>query len=358
MHGQSRRPTLPKQPSDDNLKAYIVKLLVTIAILALVFAAWSVRHLLLLLFGAVLVSVILRLVAAPFHRRLGANQGLSLAIAVTLLAGLFSTAFWLFGAEVTRQTRSLDELIPVAWQSLQARLDAWGIGEPVRAWLASFGTDGGTVSSFGRFAVTIGNGIADTLLVIVGGIYLAAQPDLYRTGAIKLIPERSRGLAAAAIDESAETLRLWLKGRLVSMVAVGILTAIGLFIIGVPSWLSLGLLSALLEFIPFLGPIIAAIPAVLLALAFSPEAAIWTALLYLIVQQIEGNLIEPLVQQRAVTIPPMLLLFAVVGAGLSFGIAGIILGAPLTVVIYVLVKHLYVREALHTKTPLPTEENH
>jgi predicted PurR-regulated permease PerM len=95
---------------------------------------------------------------------------------------------------------------------------------------------------------------------------------------------------------------------------------------------------------------------VLLALAFSPQAAFWTALLYLVVQQIEGNVIEPLVQQRAVTIPPLLLLFAVVAAGLSFGIAGIILGAPLTVVLYVLVKHLYVRETLHTATPLPTEE--
>jgi predicted PurR-regulated permease PerM len=334
-----------------------VRLLVTIAILAVVLAAWSLRYLLLLAFGAMLVAVILRLVAGPFHRRMGVGEGMALAIAVALLVSLFGVAFWLFGAEVGRQTRSLDELIPGAWTSLEGRLDAWGIGDAVRRWIESLGKDGGAVSNFGRFAVTVGNGIADALLVIVGGIYLAAQPELYRTGLIKLFPKPSRELAGEAIDESAETLRLWLKGRLVSMIAVGVLTAIGLRIIGVPSWLSLALLTAMLEFIPFLGPIISAVPAVLLALAFSPQAAFWTALLYLIVQQIEGNVIEPLVQQRAVTIPPLLLLFAVVAAGLSFGIAGIILGAPLTVVLYVLVKHLYVRETLHTATPLPTEEH-
>lgn len=328
----------------------------TIVILAVVFAAWSLRHLLLLAFGAMLVSVILRMLADPFHRRLGAREGFSLAIAVALLLGLFGLAFWLFGAEVVRQTRNLDQMIPEAWRSLEERLDAWGLGDAVQRWVQGIGADGGAVTNFGRFAATVGNAVANALLVIVGGIYLAAQPRLYRTGMIKLVPERSRGLAAEAIDESAETLRLWLKGRLVSMVAVGILTAFGLWIIGVPSWLSLGLLSALLEFIPFIGPIISAIPAILLALAFSPEAAIWTALLYLIVQQIEGNVIEPLVQQRAVTIPPLLLLFAMVGAAFLFGIPGIVLGAPLTVVLYVLVKHLYVREALHTKTKLPTEE--
>jgi predicted PurR-regulated permease PerM len=211
------------------------------------------------------------------------------------------------------------------------------------------------LSNLGRFALSLGNGIADTLLVVVGGIYLAAQPNLYRTGLIKLIPARSRGLAATALEESGATLGLWLKGRLISMAVVAGLTAIGLWLIGLPSWLSLALLSGLLEFIPFIGPIIAAVPAILLALAASPQAALWAALLYLIVQQIEGNIVEPLVQQRAVTIPPALLLFALVAAGLLFGIAGIILGAPLTVVLYVFVKHLYVREALGTDTPLPTD---
>ena len=94
----------------------------------------------------------------------------------------------------------------------------------------------------------------------------------------------------------------------------------------------------------------------LLAFAEGPDKALWTLLLFFIVQQIEGNVLEPLVQQRAVDLPPVLLLFALAAGGLIFGVVGIILAAPLTVVIYVLVKRLYVQEALHTPTPLPGED--
>jgi predicted PurR-regulated permease PerM len=338
----------------DDLRPFIARLLVAGAIFGLIYLAWHLRGLLLLAMGAAMVAVILRLVADPFHRRLPIGPGAALGIAVLLLAAGLGVAFWLFGAEVVRQTESLSKTLPVAWASLMGRLDAWGIGDPVRQFTS--GSGGGTLSGLGRFAASVGSGIADTLLVIVGGIYLAAQPRLYRAGIIKLVPEGRRGPVADALDECGGTLALWLKGRLVSMAVVGVLTTTGLWLIGVPSALSLGLLSALLEFIPFIGPIISAVPAILLALAHDPQAALWTALLYLVVQQLEGNVIEPLVQQRAVTIPPALLLFSLVGAGLVFGIAGIVLGAPLTVVLYALVKRLYVREALGTDTPLPTEE--
>ena len=246
--------------------------------------------------------------------------------------------------------------IPAAWTALEARLDAWGMGDALREWTASFGPGGEVVANLGNIAVTVGNGIADTLLVVVGGIYLAAQPELYRTGAIKLVPKRGRDLAAQALDASARALKLWLLGRMVSMAVVGVLTWLGLAIIGVPSRCALGLLAALLEFVPFIGPIISAVPALLLALADSPEKAIWTALLFLAIQQFEGNVLEPLVQQRAVDLPPALLLFALVAGGLIFGIVGVILAAPFTVVVYVMVKRLYVQEALHTPTPMPGED--
>lgn len=340
-----------------DLRPFIERLLVAAGILALLWLAWHLRGLLMLAFGAVLAAVILHLIARSIHRRLAFRPGVSLTFAVLLVAALLALAFSLLGAEAANQTRSLARLIPAALQNLEARLEAWGMGGLLRQWTSSVGSGEGVIANAGRFARSLGNGIADTLLVLVGGIYLAAQPKLYRTGLIKLMPPASRGLVAEALDDSGKTLGLWLKGRLVSMALVGLLTGFGLWAIGVPSALSLGILSALLEFIPFLGPIIAAIPAILLALAHSPEAALWTALLYLLVQQLEGNVVEPLVQQQAVTIPPALLLFALVAAGLLFGVVGILLGAPLTVVLYVLVKRLYVREALGTDTPLPTERH-
>lgn len=341
--------------SERDPEPFITRALVAAGIFALLWLAWHLRELLMLAFGAVVLAVILRLVAKPFHERLGLRPGMSLVMAVLATGAVIGAAAWLMGAQLADQTRSLTQLIPAAWQTVQAYVERIGLGGPLREWMSQVGSGQGIVSRLGGFAASIGNGIGITLVVLMGGIYVAAQPKLYTDGLLKLIPRKNRRLAAEALGESGAALGLWLKGRLVSMALVGLLTGIGLWLIGVPSALSLALLSALLEFIPFIGPILASIPAVLIAFGHSPQAAIWTALLYLLVQQLEGNVVEPLVQQRAVTIPPALLLFALLAAGLLFGFIGILLGAPLTVVSYVLVKRLYVREALHTETLLPSE---
>jgi predicted PurR-regulated permease PerM len=158
------------------------------------------------------------------------------------------------------------------------------------------------------------------------------------------------------VQKSGHALRLWLFGQIVAMVIVGVLTGAGLSLIGVPSALALGLLVGLAEFVPFLGPIFAAIPALLIAFNQGSQAALLTLALFVIVQQIEGYVVTPLVQQKVATLPAAVTLFAIVAAGVLFGIAGVVLAAPLTVVVYVLIKQLYVREALHTATPVPGDD--
>ena len=202
----------------------------------------------------------------------------------------------------------------------------------------------------------IGNAIAEGLVVLVAGVFLAAQPRFYATGALELFPESRRPLLGKAMTESETALRLWLKGQLIAMAAVGTLTGVGLWALGVPSALVLGLIAGLLEFVPYLGPILSAVPGILLALAVSPDLAIWVALLYFAVQQFEGYVLTPLVQQYAVELPGVVLLFSLLAFGTLFGTLGIVLAAPLTVVTYVLVKRLYVIEALHTPTPIPGEK--
>ncbi len=337
-------------------RIFIERLVIAVVVIGVALLLWNLRGLFLLIFGSVLVAAILNLIAGPIRARLRFPPPLALFAAVVIVAASIGTALWMFGAEVSQQAATIRALIPPAWTALEARLDAWSLGHPVREWTASLQAGGGVVANIGNIAVSIGNGLADALLVIVGGIYLAAQPELYRVGMIKLVPARGRALAAQAIEASGRALRLWLLGRMVSMAVVGLLTWLGLMIIGVPSALTLALLAALLEFVPFIGPIVAAVPAVLLGFAAGPDKAIWVAFLFLAIQQFEGNILEPLVQQRAVDLPPALLLFALVAGGLVFGIAGILLAAPLTVVLYVLVKKLYVQEALDTATPLPGEK--
>jgi predicted PurR-regulated permease PerM len=335
-------------------RVFIERLVIAIAVAAVALLLWRLRELLLLAFGAALVAVILRGVARPFRDRLGLPHGLALLIAVLLVLALIGGLFALFGVQAMGQAVALQEAIPAAWKELLRRLEPVGLAEPLRG-LAAGGES--IVSRIGNVAMSVGSGIADTLLVVAGGIYLAAEPNLYRTGILKLIPERARPLTAEAMEDSARALMLWLKGRLVSMTIVGLLTWIGLMLLGVPAAIALALVAFLLEFIPFLGPILAALPAILLAMTISPTLALWTGGLYLLIQQIEGNVVEPLVQKRAVSLPPVLLLFAVVAGTLLFGISGVILAAPLTVVLFVLVKRLYVREALDTPTPIPGEND-
>lgn len=338
-------------------RLFVERLIIAIIVIGLALLLWNLRGLFMLIFGAVITAVIFNLLARPIHERLGLHRGVSLFVAVMLVAGVLVGAFWLFGAEVGRQANALNETIPAAWAALQTRLDAWGVGEAVRASLGQASSGGGVMSNLGGIAMSVGAGVADTLLVIVGGIYLAAQPGLYRRGIVKLVPPTARPLADQALDDSGRALRLWLLGQLASMTIVGLITGIGLWFLGVPSALTLGLLAGLLEFVPYVGPLISALPALLLALAIGPETALWTGGLYLAVQQLEGNAIQPLVQQRAVDLPPALLLFSLVAGGLIFGVIGILFAAPLTVVLFVMVKRLYVREALHTATPTPGEES-
>lgn len=338
-------------------RLFIERLLITIGIVALSLLLWQLRHLFLLIFGAILVGVIFRIIADPVARRCHVPDGVALLVAVLSVLLIFIGAFGMFGAQAIEQMSSLKEAIPAAWQAVQARLEMVGLAGPVSEWLNRMRSSGGSMlGNIGGIALTIGNGVADLLLVLVGGIYLAAQPKLYKTGIIKLVPEGARGRIAQALDDSWTALRLWLLGRLVSMTVVGLLTGIGLWLIGVPAALALALVAFLLEFIPFIGPILSSVPAILLALAHDPVMALWVAGLYFAVQQAEGYLIEPLVQQRAVSLPPALLLFSLVAGGLVFGWIGLIFAAPLLVVIFVMVKRLYVRQALDTHTELPGED--
>ncbi|HUE79484.1 MAG TPA: AI-2E family transporter [Sphingomicrobium sp.] len=336
---------------------FVRRVLIVIAFLAVVYLLWQLRSLVLMLFGAVVVATVFRALADAIRSRTGIADGIAVALSILLVLGSLAAFAVLFGGQVSAQVHALSEALPNAWRSFEARIGDLGLGEQFALLVDGLRPGGGgTASSLGKIIMSVGSGIADTLVVIFGGIFLAAQPKFYQVGAIKLVPATKRALVNEAMEDSERALRLWLKGQLFAMVVVGLLIGIGLWLIGVPSALALGLLAGVLEFIPFAGPIIASIPAVLLALVVGPELALWTVALYVAVQQFEGYVLQPLVQQYAVDLPALVLLFSLLGFGILFGALGIILAAPLTVVSYVLVKRLYVVEVLHTETSIPGED--
>jgi predicted PurR-regulated permease PerM len=344
-------------PAPTSERIFVRRVLIVLGLATLFFLLWQLRTLLLMLFGAVVVASIFRAVADWIARITRVPSSVATGLSILLVLGSILALVAMFGAHIGDQFQTLRNTLPDAWRELEKRIGNFGFGDQFERLVANITTPGGSsLSSFGRTLLSIGSGIADLVIVIFAGIYLAAQPNFYRAGAIKLVPPRRRKVAAEAMLESERALRMWLKGQAIAMLAVGVLTGVGLWLIGMPSALVLGLIAGLLEFIPFAGPIIAAVPAVMLALVVGPDMAIWVALLYLGIQQIEGNLLAPLIQQYAVDLPGVVLLFSLIGFGILFGTLGVILAAPLAVVTLVLVKRLYVIETLDTPTPIPGED--
>ncbi|MEE7547481.1 AI-2E family transporter [Xanthomonas sp. Kuri4-1] len=340
-------------PSLD-LRPYVARVVIALVLLALAVLLWKLSGLLLLIFGAVVVAVLLRAIAAFVARHTRLSDGLALAVVVLGLVAGFGLLMWLFGSQLASQMASLRQTLPAAWEHFQNWLADSPIGPTVHELTQQTQSSvSGLATRAGALAMSATGGIANLFLVLVGGIYFAAQPRLYRTGALKLLPIASRPVVDDALDASGNALKLWLGGQLVAMAVVGVLTGLGLWLLGVPVALGLAIIAALLDFVPIVGPILAAIPAVLLGFTVSPQIAFATLALFVLVQQIEGHVLQPLIQQRAVDLPPALLLFSLFGIGALFGPPGVLLAAPLTVVLFVLVKRLYVQEALHTDTPIP-----
>jgi predicted PurR-regulated permease PerM len=179
---------------------------------------------------------------------------------------------------------------------------------------------------------------------------------LYSRGLKHLLPLSYRERAGEVLGVIDESLRRWLVGRFALMVINGALTAIGLKLLGIPLALTLGLLAGLLNFVPNFGPWIAAIPAVLIAFLQGPQQALYVAVLYLVLQSVDGYLLTPLVDRRSVELPPVLTITAQVVLGLAFGFICILLASPLTAVALILIKMLYIEDLLGDRVMPTTDE--
>jgi predicted PurR-regulated permease PerM len=203
-------------------------------------------------------------------------------------------------------------------------------------------TSSDTVSKVAKGTFTVFGAVADIALVFFLAMYLAADPATYRNGFLLLLPVAARERVGKAIDASGLALRKWLVGQLGAMLMVGLVTALGLWAIGVPMAFALGVLSGILDFVPVVGPLIAAVPGILIAFTHGPELALYAALVYIAVQFIEGHFVLPLAQKWAVSLPPALSLLGIVAFGLLFGFIGVLFAIPLLVVAITLVNKLYV----------------
>jgi predicted PurR-regulated permease PerM len=344
------REAAPPPPAiRDSLERRVFR--ATIVVLATVGAAyllWLLVDLLLLLFACSLVSLILLTVTNSVRKRTRLPFGVALGLSVLALLGLIVGAFTFFGATMQGEFAELATRLPAAWADFQARLSTSSIGAAILERAQGLAPSGqAIVNAVTTALAAVGGALSGLVLVLIGGLYLAAQPALYSTGLLRLIPTRAQGPTAETLDAISVSLRNWLKGQALGMLFVGIATGLGLWLVGVPAAWAIGLVAGLAEFVPYLGVIVAGIPAVILGFGQGTDTGLWTIGVLIAVQQIQGNLVMPLLQNKMVDLPPAVTIFGIIAAGILFGVAGVLLATPLTIVVLVLVRRLYLREDKH-----------
>ena len=338
--------------------SFVGRVLVIILVVAVAAALWLMINVLVLLFGAILLALGLDAGARGIVHRTGLPRPLAIAAIGLAVLAAFGAALWLFGSIVGVQLDQVWQVAPAGWTLLMDRLGANPYGRQLLEQARSVNFTGATGWATSAIAVVAGaltRGVGYGGIMVLVAIYLAAQPARYRLLCVRLVPTAQRRIAERLLDSAGSVLRRWLVGQMVVMGAIGVLSGIGLWALGIEAAFALGLMGGLLCFIPFVGAILAAVPATLVALSQGPVFAGSVVLMYVAVHLVEGNLITPLVQSEATALPPVLAILSMVACSLLLGPLGVLFAAPLTLLLLVSVEILYVQEGLGEPPETDTE---
>lgn len=319
----------------------------TLLSIILLLIGWYAIDIFLLAFAGILLAVFFRVLTNLVKKYFSLPD--SLAVTTVLATLLISTLLLIkFSAPtINEQFVKLINEIPDAWKKLQDFLSSSlnlkylsSLSEYFNFQPASEAKN--ILLQVARLFTTTFGLFGSLILFLVFGISLAYDPETYKRSFLSLVPSSYREKAKNVFEAVGETLSWWVIGRIISMSIIGALTTVGLWLLGVPLALILGLLAALLSFVPNIGPTLSLIPAALIALIQSPLLALYVILLYLLIQALESYLFTPLIERRTVQLPPALIIFTQVLMALLTGILGLALATPLLATLSVLVKKLYI----------------
>ncbi len=346
--------------SDQGRRSALLTLaVIAVATFILVLIA-PIVQVLLLFFVSVLIAVLLTSLSGLLSRYTPLSDQVALAVVIIAIIGLMILGGVLVAPNLEDQARELIDQLQSSLDQLQTRIAESELAQTLLDEAPDVDTMLPSASQFftGFTGVitSVFGGLATVIVVLFVGIYLAIEPKKYVNGFLSLIPLTRRDRVREVLKQVAHALRMWLLSRAVAMLAVGTLVTIGLAIIGIPLALPLGILAGLFELIPNLGPILATIPALLIALPVGMNETLYVLLLFFVIYQIESYLITPLIERKAVQLPPALTVMVQVLLGVAVGFIGVILAAPLTAVGIVLVKMLYVEDILHDSTDIDPDD--
>lgn len=332
-------------PDADDAR-FIRRVVLVILIAALTVALYRIGTLLILAFGSVLGAITLHAIADRLHRHCRVPR--RHAIALAMLAALAMTGFliWLLTVQFGTQINALIVETP----ALLARLAAWmsqsAVGAKIVEAVQTGYAGAQATQDLGQVARGGADMVLNTILLIVGSMFFAIEPRRYRDGVLLLLPKGHRAAFGDAFDDLGRNLRLWLRAQIILMLLMGTSIGIGLWLSGVPSAAALGLLAGISEFIPYIGPTVAMLPALGLAANAGNGPLIGAIATYAIVRIGQDMIVTPIIQDKVIAVPPAITLFAIVGIGYIFGLAGLVFAAPLLIATFALTRTLYLRETL------------
>ncbi len=347
---------LPAPPREDAPPSFsfaqrvLVATFVVLAITVGAVFAWKVKDVLVLFFAACLFAILLSAGASAVTRRVKVSRGVALTSMLLAGVGLVWLGALYIAPQVLEQFGELQRTLPRALSAARDRASESAVG----AWLLDQLNGDAPVElraaeivgrARGAFSFTLGI-LGSAALVIIAGLYLAWDPKTYVRGALHLFPMRTRARVQEVIAELSRTLHAWLLARVAAMVVVGILTSAGLLVLKVPMAIALGIVAGLSSFVPIIGFFFAGMLILFFSLALGTQTTLWVLGLYLVVQWIEGHFITPLVEYKAVRVPPAVNLVAQLIMALVIGPLGVLFASPLVATTFVLVRMLYVEDIL------------
>lgn len=303
-----------------------------------------------LFFCSILVAVALAGVAERLRFRERLPHAVGLAVALALLVVIWAGLAWWIGPQLVPQFEELTTQVPRGLSEAWRWFESSALGQWLGTELSDLGdaapSPKAMLQSTGQFVGAGFTALADLLILVIIAIFLAASPQRYVGGAVKLLPSRHRDRGEEVLTAMGGALRRWLLARAALMLLVAVLLGIGLLLLGVALALPLAILAGLFSFVPYVGPALAVIPALAVGLLQSPTHALYVAALYLGVQLLESYVVEPLVEARAISLPPALIIGAQVISAVWLGAIGVLIATPLLVVVVVAVQILYQRDVL------------
>jgi len=337
------RPVLKPHPED---LPFLRRLAWTVAIACLLIVTWRAANLLLLAFGSVLGAVAFRSAARLFQRIGVSNERAALGLGIGLVLAILGLIGWLLVAQFGSEIGAMLEDLPATIGAIERTVGESPVGRAVvQAVRAAAG--GGTIAtSLANLTQGAGEVLLNFLIVLVGAMFFAGNPKLYLSGIVLLTPPPARAAMEHALEQVSRALGLWLKAKIMTMAVMTVLIGGGLWWAGMKSWAALALLGGLSEFVPYVGPAMAMVPAVALAATGGSDLLWRTVAAYAVIRLFEAYALTPFITRKVVRIPAAVTLFTILAAGAVFGVYGLFFAGALLVVFYVGVREFYLRDTL------------